>query len=69
MVTATQAPPVAGIRTYDCPKCAHELRVFGRGRHRVYFERDAQHLDHPVMNSACPECGHALPGKTGASAS
>jgi predicted RNA-binding Zn-ribbon protein involved in translation (DUF1610 family) len=67
--TQTQAPPVAGTRTYDCPECGHELRVFGRGRHRIYFESDDQHLDDPVMDSACPECGHALPGKTGASAS
>ena len=69
MATATQAPPVAGTRTYDCPKCGHELRVFGRGRHRIYFELGDEHLDDPVMDSACPECGHALPGKTGASAS
>jgi hypothetical protein len=70
MATATHAPPVAaGTRTYDCPKCGHELCVFGRGRHRIYFEVDDEHLDDPVMDSACPECGHALPGKTGASAS
>jgi predicted RNA-binding Zn-ribbon protein involved in translation (DUF1610 family) len=69
MATAAQAPPVAGPRTYDCPECGHELRVFGRGRHRIYFEPDGEHLDAPVMDSACPQCGHALPGKTGASAS
>ena len=45
MATATQAPPVAGTRTYDCPKCGHELHVFGRGRHRIYFELRDEHLD------------------------
>jgi hypothetical protein len=69
MATAAQAPPVAGPRTYDCPECGHELRVFGRGRHRIYFEPDGEHLDDPVMDSACPQCEHPLPGKTGASAS
>ena len=69
MATATQASPVAGIRTYDCPRCSHELRVFGRGRHRIYFELDAEQLNAPMMDNACPECGHALPGKTGASTS
>ncbi|HEX3833757.1 MAG TPA: hypothetical protein VHW04_17390 [Solirubrobacteraceae bacterium] len=70
MATATQAPPVvAGTRTYDCPECDHELRVFGRGRHRMHFALIDEHLDGPVMDSACPESGHALPGKTGTSAS
>jgi hypothetical protein len=68
MATATQAPAVAGTRTYDCPTCGCTLQVFGRERHRIYFEM-AEHLDDPVMDRACPECDDSLPGKTGASAS
>lgn len=47
---------------YRC-KCGHVLRVFGGGRHRVYFELTNKQLDDPVMNRACPECGRGLPGK------
>ena len=49
---------------YRCD-CGHALRVFGGGRHRVYFELDTARLDDPVMNRVCPGCWHALPGKTG----
>jgi predicted RNA-binding Zn-ribbon protein involved in translation (DUF1610 family) len=69
MATATQAPAVVGKRTYDCPKCGHALRVFGRDRHRIYFAIGDELLDDPVMNRACPACGLTLPGKTGASIS
>ena len=69
MATATQAPRVARTRTYDCPICGHELRVFGRDRHRIYFELDDELLDDPVMTRECPACGQVLPGKTGASSS
>ena len=69
MATATQAPAVAGTRTYDCPTCGYTLQVFGRDRHRIYFEMADEHLDDPVMDRACPECDDSLPGKTGASAS
>ncbi len=48
---------------YVCPECGHVLRVFGLGRHRVYFELDDERLDDPVMNRVCPVCGHGLPGK------
>jgi len=48
--------------TYRC-ECGHALRVFGSGRHRVYFEPGNVRLDDPVMNDACPQCGLALPGK------
>jgi hypothetical protein len=47
---------------YRC-ECGRVLRVFGGGRHRVYFELGAPRLDDPVMNGACPQCGHRLPGK------
>jgi ribosomal protein S27AE len=48
---------------YTCPECGHLLRVFGLGRHRVYFELDDDRASHPVINRVCPECGHGLPGK------
>ena len=44
-------------------ECGHVLRVFGGGRHRVYFEPGNTGLDDPVMNRVCPECGRDLPGK------
>ncbi len=47
---------------YRCP-CTHELQVFGRGRHRVYFARADTALADPVMSGACPECRAPLPGK------
>ena len=49
--------------TYSCPECGHVLRVSGLGRHRVYFELSDKRADDPVMNRACPACGHGLPGK------
>lgn len=48
---------------YACPECGHLLRVSGLGRHRVYFELDDERSEDPVMNRACPACGHGLPGK------
>lgn len=51
--------------SYTC-ECGRVLRVFGGGRHQVYFElRDAL-LDNPVMDGACPACEQALPGKNAA---
>lgn len=50
----------SGRGTYRCT-CGHVLRVFGGGRHRVYFEPGAA-LDAPVMNRVCPECGRDLSG-------
>lgn len=47
---------------YRC-ECGQSLRVFGVGRHRVYFEPGPTQLDAPVMDRACPACGHGLPGK------
>ncbi len=48
--------------SYRC-ECGCVLRIFGGGRHRVYFELDNHRLDDPVMNGACPQCGRGLPGK------
>lgn len=75
MATATQTPPlsqpsgdmpVAAVdqrgSQYHC-ECGHTLRVFGGGRHRIYFELADTRLDDPVMNRACPQCGSGLPGK------
>jgi ssDNA-binding Zn-finger/Zn-ribbon topoisomerase 1 len=50
-------------QTYRCPDCEHGLRVFGRGRHRVYFELGDERFGEPVMNGVCPACGQGLPGK------
>jgi len=68
-MTAAIAPAVETTRaareerdpTYSCPECGHVLRVFGLGRHRVYFELDDEHFNDPVLDRACPECGHPLP--------
>ena len=57
------APPGQHERAaYRCA-CGHVLRVFGGGRHRVYYEPGNAQLDDPVMNGACPACGRELPGK------
>jgi hypothetical protein len=56
------APAGQNAADYVCA-CGHPLRVFGGGRHRVYFERDNLALDSPVMNGVCPVCGRGLPGK------
>jgi hypothetical protein len=44
-------------------ECGHVLRVYGGGRHRVYFEPDDVRFDDPVMNGDCPQCGRGLPDK------
>jgi hypothetical protein len=64
------APPQRALdaehpdRTVCRCSCGHALRVFGGGRHRVYFEPGAR-LDDPVLSRLCPGCGRALPGKNG----
>ncbi len=60
-VTPTRRPNPRQV--YSCPECDHALRVFGGGRHRVYFELGDERLDEPVMTGACPACGQGLPGK------
>jgi hypothetical protein len=67
MATAIQQePPVSEVADrpgeYRC-ECGHVLRVFGGGRHRLYFEPGSARLDDPVMNGVCPECERGLPGK------
>ncbi len=63
--TERHLPPVnPQLRApYACAECGHVLRVSGLGRHRVYFELDDKHSDHPVMHRVCPECGYGLAGK------
>jgi hypothetical protein len=56
-------PQLADHTPVYCCECGHVLQVFGRGRHRVYFEPSNQRLDDPVMDGACTQCGHGLPGK------
>ena len=46
---------------YRCP-CGQGLRVFGLGRHQVYFEPGSARLEDPVIARACPQCGGGLPG-------
>jgi hypothetical protein len=46
---------------YSCP-CGQSLRVFGLGRHQVYFEAGSARLQDPVIARACPHCGRGLPG-------
>jgi len=66
LIAPSEEPPVWGIvdrrDEYRCG-CGHVLRVFGGGRHRVYFEPSNTQLDDPVMNRACPACARGLPGK------
>ena len=48
---------------YTCAECGHVLRVFGLGRHRVYFELDDKRSESPIINRVCSACGYGLPGK------
>ncbi|HXE94266.1 MAG TPA: hypothetical protein VN544_10735 [Gaiellaceae bacterium] len=43
--------------------CGRELQVYGRDRHRRYYELDDAAHVMPVMTRVCPGCGHGLPGK------
>lgn len=61
-VTPSRVSRIDGRRgEYRCV-CGHVLRVFGLGRHRVYFAPDNARSDNPVMDRCCPECGRGLPG-------
>lgn len=55
------SPPVTRGR-HLCD-CGRELRVFGSGRHRVYFELSDEAFADPVMSGVCPGCRQPLPGK------
>ncbi len=50
-------------REYRCTSCGHAMRVYGLGRHRVYFNTFESPPDDVVMNGVCPQCGAELPGK------
>jgi hypothetical protein len=66
LIAPAREPLVSGssdrVPGYRC-ECGHVLRVFGGGRHRVYFELGDARLEDPVMNRVCPGCGRGLPGK------
>jgi hypothetical protein len=61
-VPIEQAAEPMARGTYRC-ESGHPLRVFGGGRHGVYFELGNTALDNPVMNRVCPDCRRGLPGK------
>jgi len=56
----SEAPARRG--EYRC-ECGHILRVFGSGRHRIYFEPGNVAVGDPVTNRVCSQCGRGLPGK------
>jgi hypothetical protein len=60
--TSASAEPQAEARVYGCA-CRNTLRVFGLGRHRVYFQRDEAGSEDAVLNRVCPDCQRVLPGK------
>lgn len=49
---------------YRCV-CQHELRVFGRERHHVYFAISDTTFPAPVTSGARRGCRRPLPGKRG----
>jgi hypothetical protein len=69
MATATQVSPTMALDAKSSPRdeyrcqCGNVLRVFGLGRHRIYFPMANARLDEPVMDGRCPQCGRGLPGK------
>jgi hypothetical protein len=74
MATATLTAPERGsasaeqqadARVYRCA-CGSTLRVFGLGRHRVYFQRDETAAEDAVLNRGCPACQLVLSGNTAA---
>jgi hypothetical protein len=50
-----------GRGEYRCT-CGYRLRVFGLGRHHVYFEPGSSRLADPLIAHTCPQCGRGLPG-------
>jgi hypothetical protein len=69
MTTETLIAPPAGAApagqheraAYRCA-CGRVVRVFGGGRHRVYFELSDARLADPLMDRVCPACDRGLPG-------
>jgi hypothetical protein len=45
--------------------CRHQLQVHGSAGHRIFFEIDPAPANEPVIDRACPQGGHDLPGKAG----
>jgi hypothetical protein len=57
------APIATATRARFACACGHELQVYGRDRHRRFYELgDASHVE-PIMTRVCPSCGRGLPGK------
>ena len=56
------SPSVDRRGEYRC-ECGHVLRVFGGGRHRVYFEPANAPMNDPIMNGRCSSCRRGLLGK------
>jgi hypothetical protein len=48
-------------RLWQCV-CGEVYRVWGSGRHRIYWPLDAPR-DAPVIDGCCVRCRRALPGK------
>jgi hypothetical protein len=61
--SSPSAESQADARVYRCA-CGNTLRVFGLGRHRVYFQRDETGSEDAVLNRVCPACQRVLPGKS-----
>jgi len=64
-VSPPAVPALTAVRGEHRSECEHTLRVFGLGRHRVYYKPGDTRLNNPVMNRSCPECGRGLQGKRG----
>jgi hypothetical protein len=64
-VSQLAVPALTAARREHRCECGHTLRVFGLGRHRLYYEPSDTRLNNPVMNRSCPECGRGLQGKRG----
>lgn len=65
LVEPAESAPLSDLirrNEYRC-QCGQSLKVFGTGRHRVYFRPGDARFDAPMMNGACPTCGCELPGK------
>jgi hypothetical protein len=48
-------------RRWQC-QCGQAYRIFGEGRHRLYWPEGAGDKD-AVMDGCCVRCGRPLPGK------
>jgi hypothetical protein len=55
-------PAAWPAKHYRCP-CQRVFQVFGRGRHRRYYELADRGWERPLMGRVCPSCQRRLPGK------